>query len=262
MQLKEEPTLTDQEEKYHLLTNHFRPSATYRFPSVVYGKKNSSFQHDWLRQYNGLVHSETEQGGYTANTLSCLVKLLTLCTVSFTGILISQPLTNLQKVCEKLRTHFVGAGGSSARKYHLIAVGKAENFKAMMEKKQLPVDQQLSSLRAQCVARNRELLKSVAETVILCGRQGLTLRGHRDDWKWLEKTPHTNHGNFMVLLQLRVQSGDKVLTDHLQFGGHHRNALYTSKTIRNELIDVCDHIIRTDILKEVRAAPFFSIMHG
>ena len=38
------------------------------------------------------------------------------------------------------------------------------------------------------------------------------------------------------------------------------NALYTSKTIQNELIDVCGHIIRTSILTKVRAAHFFSVM--
>ena len=257
VQLKEERTLTDQE-KYHLLTNHFRPSATYRFPSVLYGKKKRAFQHDWLHQYNGLVYSETMQGSYCKYCV--LFGQAAYSVYSFTGTLISKPLTNLQKASEKLRNHFIGVGGSSARKYHLQAVEKAENFKAVMEKKQLPVDQQLSSLRAQRIAKNREILRSVAETVILCGRQGLALRGHRDDWKWLEKTPYANHGNFMALLQFRIQSGDKVLADHLQSGGYQGNALYTSKTIQNELIDVCDHIIRTRILNEVRDAPFFSIM--
>ena len=57
-----------------------------------------------------------------------------------------------------------------------------------------------------------------------------------------------------------MQSGDQVLANHLQLGGRRRNVLYTSKTIHNEFIHVCGLIIRTFILTEVRAAPFFSII--
>ncbi len=178
---------------------------------------------------------------------------------SFKGILITCPLTNLQKASGKVREHFIGLGSTSARKYHQLAVEKAENFKTTIEKKQLPVDQQLSSILERRIAENREKLKSIAETVIFCGRQGIALRGHRDDWKHLEEAPSANDGNFMALLHFRVQSGDRVLAEHLQSAGRHQNALYTSKTVQNELL-TCGHITRTTILKEVHAAHLFSIM--
>ena len=41
--LKNERSLTDHE-KFHILTNHFTPDATYKFPSVPSGKQNCSFQ--------------------------------------------------------------------------------------------------------------------------------------------------------------------------------------------------------------------------
>ena len=103
-------------------------------------------------------------------------------------------------------------------------------------------------------------MKSVAETVIFCGRQVIALRGHRDDWTQVEKLSEVNPGNFISLLYFRVESGDQVLANHLQSGGHRLNALYTSKTTQNELIDVCGFIICTFILIQVRAARFFSIM--
>ena len=59
---------------------------------------------------------------------------------SFTGTLITSPLINLQKASEKLREHFTGLGCSTARKYHLSAIEKAEHFKAVIEKKQLPIN--------------------------------------------------------------------------------------------------------------------------
>ena len=69
-----------------------------------------------------------------------------------------------------------------------------------------------------------------------------------------------NPGNFISLLYFHAQSGDQILANHLQLGGHRRNALYTSKTIQNELIDVYVLMICAFILKEVCAACLFCIM--
>ena len=87
---------------------------------------------------------------------------------SFTGILIDRPLTNLQKASEKLQEHFEGVGFNTAKKYHLEAVEKAETFKKIMENKQIPVDQQLSKIQAQTIAKNKKL-KSIVETIIFYG---------------------------------------------------------------------------------------------
>ena len=53
--------------------------------------------------------------------------------------------------------------------------------------KSLSIDQQISSLHRERVARNRLILWSIVEAIILCGRQGLALRGHRDDTKHVEQ---------------------------------------------------------------------------
>lgn len=46
----------------------------------------------------------------------------------------------------------------------------------------------------------------------------------------------------------------------IQSADTHHNALYTSKTIQNELIVACGHIIHTSILKDIKAAHLFSVM--
>ena len=88
----------------------------------------------------------------------------------------------------------------------------------------------------------------------LCERQGIALRGHHDDKPSVEEDPAKNHGNFLALLQFRVQSGDKVLLDHLKSAGG--NATYTSKTIQNELIEICGDIIHDKILAKIRQAKY------
>ena len=61
----------------------------------------------------------------TANIVYCLVDTF-----------ITRPLTHLGKASEKLREHFQGVKGGSARKYHLQAVQMAETFINVMSKKQ------------------------------------------------------------------------------------------------------------------------------
>ena len=122
--------LCDQE-RYHLLTNHFHPAYNYSFPSVLHGNQRRCFQYNWLLKYNGLVYSEIENGGY------CKYCILfdEASPRSVPSVLTTLPLTNFQKASEKLREHFTGIGSNSAKKYHLAAVERAENFKAVMEKK-------------------------------------------------------------------------------------------------------------------------------
>ena len=91
---------------------------------------------------------------------------------------------------------------------------------------------------------------SIAETIIFCGRQGIALRGRRDNKPTVEEDPSGNCGNFLALLQFQVQSGGKVLSEHLKSAGG--NATYTSKTIQNEPIKICSDIIRDKIIVKIR----------
>ena len=87
---------------------------------------------------------------------------------NLTGVLITRPLTNLQKASEKLHEHFTGVGTHAAREYDLTTVEKAMHFQSVVEKKQLPVDQWLSKVRAECKAENKEKLKDFVKTVVFC----------------------------------------------------------------------------------------------
>ena len=83
-------------------------------------------------------------------------------------------------------------------------------------------------------------------------------KGHRDDTPSIIEDPLANHGNFLALLEFRVQVGDRVLKEHLETAA--RNALYTSKTVQNEMITICGDIIRLRLIKMVQKAGFFSVI--
>ena len=63
------------------------------------------------------------------------------------------------------------------------------------------------------VEKNRRFLTSIVKCLEFCGRQGLGLRGHKDDSKCQTKG---NKGNFKGLLNFHVDAGDQVLQGHLE----------------------------------------------
>ena len=69
------------------------------------------------------------------------------------------------------------------------------------------------------------------ETILLLGRQGISYRGHNEDTALVLETAEHNQGNFLALLNFRVQSGDHILEQNLASASG--NTLYKSKTIQN-----------------------------
>ena len=63
------------------------------------------------------------------------------------------------------------------------------------------------------------ILRSDIDAILLCGKQGISLRGHRDD----SADPSTNRGIFLAILEAFADR-DSILKEH--------NARYTSKTIK------------------------------
>ena len=113
---------------------------------------------------------------------------------------------------------------------------------------------ELREVARETVQNNRLKLRSILETIILCGCQNIALRGHRDSGTDLEdiQAASTNHGNFWALLHFCISAGDTVLRDHLQSGA--RNATYTSPNIQNQLIALLGDHIRDTILSKVRSS--------
>ena len=88
-----------------------------------------------------------------------------------------------------------------------------DSFMKIMRGKMLAIKDQVK-LKLDQVIFNQAVLKSITETIIFCGRQALSLRGHRDDPQfdnsYLLEFPSVNVGNFLELIHFRVAAGDEV----------------------------------------------------
>ena len=94
--------------------------------------------------------------------------------------------------------------------------------------------------------KNRTFLTSILKCVELCGRNGLALRGHRDD---ATNTDKTHQGNFKNLLDFCSDAGDIALKEHLETS--RKNASYISKTTQNQLLDCVKEYVKAVIISEI-----------
>ena len=85
-------------------------------------------------------------------------------------------------------------------------------------------------------------------------RQGLALRGHREDI-----SSGSNPGNFLALLKSYAEL-DEVLHAHL-YKPRARNATYLSPTSQNQIINVIGHdILRSKLITDIKTERFFSVL--
>ena len=109
----------------------------------------------------------------------------------------------------------------------------------------LSVRHHIDSIASQRIQQNHVILKPIIDTVIVCGQQGIPLRSHRDDYTSVSSHPDQNDGNFLELLNFCVRAGDLALKQNLVIAA--QNAIYTSKIIQNELINLCGRRIQQSI---------------
>ena len=84
----------------------------------------------------------------------------------------------------------------------------------------------MTNIASETVERNKRFLKSILRALEYSGRQGLALRGHREDEATLGNNA-INKGNFKALLDV-MSHIDEPLRNQLETCA--RNSTYISKT--------------------------------
>ena len=223
------------------------PDNTFIFPAC--GPRNLRFQLKWLYRWRWLAYSEVQGGAFC--------KFCALFS-SFGGIgdqplgqLCSLKFNNWKCAIEKFSNHEIC-------QYHKNSIATVENLSKIASKKQLPIDLQLDNKARRQVLENRKNIVPIIETIFLCGRQCLALRGHRDSGPIsVDEEPEENDGNFRSLLRFRSKT-DNDLKQALT--SSNRNAQYLSPLIQNEIIDICNNLILKELVKKVNASVCFAVI--
>ena len=215
------------EHKYCVLTTEPNPDAA-KYPRTRSSKSDCfrQFQPSRLKQYPWLHYGASLDGVFCR---ACVFFTTTFTTWS--------------KMTTKAKSH-------ARNEYHLGAITKMSEFIDRYKNPAQAVDAVLQSRLQQIVERNQHVIKSLLKIVLL-------LRGHRDDGiDWSVESP-SNQGNYVQLVRFRAET-DPILARHLAESP--KNACHTSKSIQNELIDVVGQSIQQDVISEVQASQYYSVI--
>ena len=141
---------------------------------------------------------------------------------------------------------------------HMQAVIRGNEFLINYEKPASRIYYRLERNLNDQMQTNIDVFHKMIEIILFLGRQGLALRGHRDDSVDFSKPQEVNQGNFVAMLSL--SKTDTQLREHLTRAP--KNALYTSKTIQEDLIAVIGDLIRNKLTEPLKMSeyPFYSII--
>lgn len=168
------------------------------------------------------------------------------------GALVSRPCTDWKHALEIFDSH-------QKTGYHRESQSAADDFVKAFSSSAPTVADQLDSARKFQVKENRKRLAPIIDTIIFCGRQGLSLRGHNDSGPLgLSTVPSENEGNFTALLRMRSSSGDSCLKEHIESCSG--NASYLSPAVQNEVVGICGTLIRDKIVSKINNARCFSVL--
>lgn len=135
-------------------------------------------------------------------------------------------------------------------KRHLLEKSKhheymrmADDFMKVFQGKSPSIASSLSKAHQESIAKNRHVLSKVIEVILLCSRQNIPLRGHRED-----------HSNFHAILHTMAKT-DAIPAEHLAFS---TDVKYTPD-IQNEIINICAKHVLNKLICSYRKAPFCNI---
>ena len=164
---------------------------------------------DWLKKYQFLVYSKSK------NSLLCLP-----CALFFENrrskFVKGDGFTKFLKIKEKIEVH-VGS-------QHSDCIEKAVGLKKRFENPEDAFPYLTDSLKAANVRKNREILKWLIKVNILCAKQCIPFRGHREDIN-----SNQNPDNFLAILKLLAET-NKPLREHFE-NPLRKNATYLSTFI-------------------------------
>ena len=238
--------------KYKLIL-YREPEATFQFPSKLFCDKRRASRsikrhccREWFRIFDFLSYSKIDDGLYC---LGC--RLFPDTSHRRPTKLISEPYNNWKKAVDHLKSH-------ATTDYHQGSLVKLKAFQSTYLNPSTRVDVTITHDGDEKIRTNKNILKSIVKSLLFCGRQGIALRGHRDDDT--EKGSTFKKGNFKELLNFRVDAGDKVLEEHIEKCA--KNASYTSKTSQNQLLLCMKKYIQNKIVDEVKnqtIGPYYGI---
>ena len=247
--------------RLHVIKHPWRPPTNFTWPTSVKvdakgTKRMRRITEKHLDAYPWLAYSDSRRGYFcrfcvlfassTVGAVKCSQK---------PRVLVSEPLSKFNKLTGKdgaLDSH-------DSTKYHIESVQTALAFERSRKDIGSDIRSKLNAQWVESHNETRNCILSIAKALIFCGKQNVSLRGHRDSGR-LTDTDETHEGTFRALLRFKAED-DKALQRHLEKSK--ANAMYISPMIQNELIEVAKGQMQQTIVRAImdyEAGPAFTIL--
>ena len=188
------------EQKHRLLTCNPNPSS-YPHTCLCSSDCLRQFQPKWIKKHPWIHYSVHVNGIYCR---ACAVFAPEKVGGQVPGWFVTKKFNNWINISQKLDNH-------SKTDSHVTCLVKMEEYVKRYNDLSKAIDSQCSSKTQKQLKDNQSVIESLFKVVLLCGKQGIPLRGHRDDGiDWNDEEPHDNQGNFIELIRFRADT-DNVL---------------------------------------------------
>ncbi len=227
------------------------------FPSRVFGASKRSFIVSYYTKYSFIEYSQERDAVF------CFVcRHFRSCSNNAEDTFITKGYRDWKHLPERLANH----AGTSCHKdcyQQWLGWNQAHNDKGVNNLLGKQIEEQVQS--------NRAAISSLARIALLCARQDIALRGHREkdattssvlasgtDTMGTESSKKNNNkGNFIEILELVKLESQFVRQNINRLPG---NAKYTCKESQNDLLKSAAAIVTQKIVSEITSAGFFSVM--
>lgn len=203
------------------------------FKQTIINNKVRSFNSAWYDKFKFIEYSEQKDAIYC---FPCrhFEPISGNAELTFTKLGFS----NWKKVGDKLLRH-------EKSECHKLSLIKWNSF--LISEQHGTVTSMISAQNRDEILRNRSAVATAARVALVCARQDIGLRGHRETESDDKKSNFVNMGNFLEIIKL-VKLESETAKNNLD--NLPRNATYLSKDSQNELLDVSANIILKHIVNE------------
>ena len=183
---------------YSLITNVYKSPKNFDFPET-----ELSFRFVWFEEFQWVCCFWWEDGAY------CLPFVLfghKVVGSSSLENLYRKPYRKWPTAVKTFKKH-QNAPTRTHKKDQILLIKFLDEYRG----KEVPINKVFDSTHKENIKKAREAITPIVDTLKLCGRQNIPLRGHKDSTKnypEVGKSGLTNSGNFMELLMYRVRGGD------------------------------------------------------
>ena len=230
----------------------FVPNISFHFPKV----DGRQFKSGWLKQSSWLRYSPSMDGGFC---LACVLFGHEFAKGSKVKLLRTDPVRSSPSAVSDFKRHVEGKRKKKDhgrnRNLHKDISALLYSVQEKMESNFEDVDEMLDTQFKFEAIKNRKILRSIINTIIFLGRQGLALKGNKDNSEYHPDVGKYSTGsvsNLIELLNYRARGEDKDLDKHLE--SYSKKASSISKTTQKELIQCCSEIIRENPLQDIKKA--------